>query len=74
MANQPRDMDGFMPLLSTTDIKNKLNVGVQLLNFLADHNKEIECQDIGLFIDNLVPWLNSSNPKVSFCYYYYYYN
>ncbi|CAB0041588.1 unnamed protein product [Trichogramma brassicae] len=64
MALNPRDMDGFMPLLSTTDIKKKLQVGVQLLNFLADPFKSIECQDIGLFIDNLVPWLNSSNPKV----------
>ncbi|XP_014214281.1 CLIP-associating protein 1 isoform X2 [Copidosoma floridanum] len=64
MALSPRDMDGFMPLLSTTDIKKKLQVGAQLLNFLADPFKSIECQDIGLFIDNLVPWLNSSNPKV----------
>ncbi|KAJ8686484.1 hypothetical protein QAD02_022278 [Eretmocerus hayati] len=64
MALNPRDMDGFMPLLSTTDIKKKLQVGTLLLNFLGDSSKSIECQDIGLFIDNLVPWLNSSNPKV----------
>ncbi|XP_032456680.1 CLIP-associating protein 1 isoform X12 [Nasonia vitripennis] len=64
MAVNPRDMDGFMSLLSTTDIKKKLQVGLLLLNYLADPFKSIECQDIGLFIDNLVPWLNSSNPKV----------
>ncbi|XP_058794027.1 CLIP-associating protein 1-A isoform X3 [Phymastichus coffea] len=64
MAVNPRDMDGFMPLLSTTDIKKKLQLGVQLLNFLADPFKSIECQDIGLFIDSIVPWLNNSNPKV----------
>ncbi|XP_018350776.1 PREDICTED: CLIP-associating protein 1-A isoform X3 [Trachymyrmex septentrionalis] len=64
MAVNPRDMDGFMPLLSTTDIKKKLNVGTALLNFLGDLSKSIECQDIGMFIDNIIPWLGNGNPKV----------
>ncbi|XP_011065866.1 PREDICTED: CLIP-associating protein 1-A isoform X2 [Acromyrmex echinatior] len=64
MAVNPRDMDGFMPLLSTTDIKKKLNVGTALLNFLGDLSKSIECQDIGMFIDNVIPWLGNGNPKV----------
>ncbi|XP_043252593.1 CLIP-associating protein 1-A-like isoform X3 [Colletes gigas] len=64
MAVNPRDMDGFMPLLSTTDIKKKLNVGGLLLNYLGDENKSIECQDIGMFIDNIIPWLSNGNPKV----------
>ncbi|XP_054015820.1 CLIP-associating protein 1-A isoform X4 [Hylaeus anthracinus] len=64
MAVNPRDMDGFMPLLSTTDIKKKLNVGYLLLNYLGDESKSIECQDIGLFIDNIIPWLSNGNPKV----------
>lgn len=66
MAVNPRDMDGFMPLLSTTDIKKKLNVGSLLLNYLGDVNKSIECQDIGQFIDNIIPWLSNGNPKVTF--------
>ncbi|CAL7941325.1 unnamed protein product [Xylocopa violacea] len=57
-------MDGFMPLLSTTDIKKKLNVGSLLLNYLGDTTKSIECQDIGQFIDNIIPWLSNGNPKV----------
>jgi len=65
MAVNPRDMDGFMPLLSTTDIKKKLNVGTALLNYLGDSSKSIECQDIGMFIDNIIPWLGNGNPKVS---------
>lgn len=65
MAVNPRDMDGFMPLLSTTDIKKKLNVGNALLNFLGDSSNSIECQDIGIFIDNVIPWLGNGNPKVS---------
>ncbi|XP_017798560.1 PREDICTED: CLIP-associating protein 1-A isoform X1 [Habropoda laboriosa] len=64
MAVNPRDMDGFMPLLSTTDIKKKLNVGTLLLNYLGDSSKSIECQDIGQFIDNIIPWLTNGNPKV----------
>jgi len=64
MAVNPRDMDGFMPLLSTTDIKKKLNVGNALLNYLGDSSKSIECQDIGMFIDNVIPWLGNGNPKV----------
>ncbi|KAK9299607.1 hypothetical protein QLX08_007412 [Tetragonisca angustula] len=64
MAVNPHDMDGFMPLLSTTDIKKKLNVGSLLLNYLGDATKSIECQDIGQFIDNIIPWLSNGNPKV----------
>ncbi|XP_076241952.1 CLIP-associating protein isoform X2 [Calliopsis andreniformis] len=64
MAVNPRDIDGFMPLLSTTDIKKKLNVGNLLLNYLGDPTKSIECQDIGQFIDNIIPWLSNGNPKV----------
>ncbi|XP_072747906.1 CLIP-associating protein 1-B isoform X3 [Anoplolepis gracilipes] len=64
MAVNPRDMDGFMPLLSTTDIKKKLNVGSGLLNYLGDPTNSIECQDIGMFIDNVIPWLGNGNPKV----------
>lgn len=65
MAVNPRDMDGFMPLLSTTDIKKKLNVGSALLNYLGDSTNSIECQDIGMFIDNVIPWLGNGNSKVS---------
>ncbi|KAF7393478.1 hypothetical protein HZH68_010297 [Vespula germanica] len=63
MSGNPRDMDGFMPLLSTTDIKKKLSVGDLVLNYLGDPDKSIECQDIGLFIDNVIPWLTNGNPK-----------
>ena len=64
MALNIKDMDGFMPLLSTTDIKKKLTLGNSLLEFLKDPQNILECQDIGLFIDNIVPWLNNGNPKV----------
>ncbi|XP_034950078.1 CLIP-associating protein 1-A isoform X2 [Chelonus insularis] len=64
MTLNPRDMDGFMPLLSTTDIKTKMTVGNNLLTYLGDSSNSIECQDIGLFIDNVIPWLHNGNAKI----------
>jgi len=57
-------MDGFLPLLSTTDTKAKLTIAMNLINYLGDPDNTIECSDIGLFIDSLVPWMQSSNNKV----------
>ncbi|XP_069703536.1 CLIP-associating protein 1 isoform X4 [Periplaneta americana] len=65
MALSPRDMDGFLPLLSTTDTKTKLTLAMNLINYLGDPDNSIECSDIGQFIDGLVPWMQSSNNKVS---------
>jgi len=65
MAFSPKDMDGFLPLLSTTDTKAKLTIAMNLINYLGDPDNTIECSDIGLFIDSLVPWMQSSNNKVS---------
>jgi len=57
-------MDGFLPLLSTTDTKAKLTIAMNLINYLGDPDNTIECSDIGSFIDSLVPWMQSSNNKV----------
>ncbi|KAK0175156.1 hypothetical protein PV327_008931 [Microctonus hyperodae] len=67
MALNPRDMDGFMPLLSSTDIKTKMTIGNNLLIYLGDSSNTIECQDIGLFIDNVIPWLGNGNAKSKSC-------
>lgn len=64
MALSPKDMDGFLPLLSTTDTKAKLTIAMNLMNYLGDPDNTIECSDIGQFIDSLVPWMQSSNNKV----------
>ncbi|XP_033608328.1 CLIP-associating protein 1-B isoform X6 [Cryptotermes secundus] len=65
MALSPRDMDEFLPLLATTDTKTKLTLATNLINYLSDPDNSIECSDIGQFIDGLVPWMQSSNNKVS---------
>ena len=59
-------MDDFYPDLSTTDTKKKLTVGVNIVNYLKDDNNPLDCEDIGGFIDGLVPWMQSSNFKVRF--------
>ena len=62
-------LDQFYQDLSTTDTKKKLTVGQNIINYLEDDSNSIDCEDIGGFIDGLVPWMQSSNFKVNnpFC-------
>ncbi|XP_063217675.1 CLIP-associating protein 1 isoform X4 [Bacillus rossius redtenbacheri] len=64
-AYNARDMDGFMALLTSTDTKAKLTIANNLINYLAEPDNSIECSDIGQVIDSLIPWMQSSNNKVS---------
>ncbi|KAK4293928.1 hypothetical protein Pmani_033417 [Petrolisthes manimaculis] len=57
-------LDQFSTLLSTTDTRKKIAVGTDIINYLGVPTNSIECDDIGQFIDGLVPWLQSSNFKV----------
>ncbi|XP_075218993.1 CLIP-associating protein isoform X2 [Lycorma delicatula] len=61
----PKDIDGFLPLVTTNDTKRRLSVGQDLLNYLMDPSSSIQSNDIGQIIDGLLPWINSSNFKVS---------
>ncbi|XP_056638130.1 CLIP-associating protein isoform X3 [Diorhabda sublineata] len=62
---RPKDLDGFFVHLSKPDTKFRQQLGVDLLSFLAEPSNPIDCQDIGLFVDGLIPWMQSSNYKVS---------
>jgi hypothetical protein len=57
-------MDDFAVHLSTTDTKKKLSVGQNIIDFLGQPDNPIDCDDLGSFIDALVPWMQSSNFKV----------
>jgi hypothetical protein len=35
-----------------------------IINYLGDPGASIECEDTGSFVDQLVPWMQSSNFKV----------
>ena len=66
VADWDSDRITGVPDLSTTDTKKKLTVGVNIVNYLKDENNPLDCEDIGGFIDGLVPWMQSSNFKVRF--------
>ncbi|XP_066245678.1 CLIP-associating protein 1-A isoform X2 [Euwallacea similis] len=61
----PRDMDGFALLLNKPDTRLRQQLGQDLLAFLAEPANSITCQDIGQFVDSLVPWTHNSNYKVA---------
>jgi len=58
-------LDQFLADLGTTDAKKKLTTGQNIINYLGDPAASIECEDTGSFVDQLVPWMQSSNFKVS---------
>ncbi|KAF6204436.1 hypothetical protein GE061_002777 [Apolygus lucorum] len=58
-----KDMDYYLALLAkTTDTKEKLTLGQDLLSYLQE-GSSIECQDIGMVVDSLLPYIQSSNFK-----------
>ncbi|XP_017770144.1 PREDICTED: CLIP-associating protein isoform X3 [Nicrophorus vespilloides] len=61
----PTDLDEFLPHLPKADTKFRQQLGVDLLAFLAEPSNPITCQDIGQLVDGLIPWMQSSNYKVS---------
>ena len=58
-------MDDFAVHLTTTDTKKKLSVGQEIIDYLSQPDNPVECEDLGSFVDALVPWMQSSNFKVS---------
>ena len=60
-------MDDFASQLSTTDTKKKISVGQDIIDYLGQPENPADCEDLGSFIDALVPWMQSSNFKVRTC-------
>ncbi|KAL1493131.1 hypothetical protein ABEB36_011251 [Hypothenemus hampei] len=59
----PQDFDGFTKLIIKPGNRLKLQIGQDLLNFLA--KPAIKCEDNEQLIENLVPWIQSCNYKVA---------
>ena len=57
-------LDEFAQHLSTHDTKKKLNVGQEIIDYLGQPDNPSDCDDLGSFIDGLVPWMQSSNFRV----------
>ena len=53
--------------LNTNDTKKKLDVGQKIIDYLGIPDNPVECEDLGGFIDTLVPFMQSSNFKVILC-------
>ena len=51
-------------LSNTNDTKKNLGVGQEIIDYLGHPENPVECDDIGGFIDMLVPFMQSSNFKV----------
>lgn len=64
------NLDTFLPLLSTPDTKKKLQIGSDLLNYLSIEDNSLECENLSAFIDLIIHWLNNSNFKVSYSFFY----
>lgn len=58
------DLDVYFSSLGTTDVRKKIQIGEGIITFLSNSENSIQCEDIGGFIDGLVPWVNNSNYKV----------
>ena len=56
--------DMVFQLSSTNDTKKKLTIGQDIIDYLGQPENSVECDDLGGFIDTLVPFMQSSNFKV----------
>jgi len=57
-------MDGFLIQLNETDTRKRITTGEEIVKYLKDPDNSTECEDIGQFVDGLVPWMQNSNFKV----------
>lgn len=65
MAYQkPYDIDGFVMLMAKADMRVKAFLAEDLVIYLADPENSIVSNDLGLLVDNLMPWLTGSHYKV----------
>ena len=62
--------DMVLQLSSTNDTKKKLSIGQEIIDYLGHPESSVECEDLGGFIDMLVPFMQSSNFKVLMLIYY----
>lgn len=61
---KPIDLDGFITLMAKSDMRIKAQLAEDLVNYLSDYENSLICNDLGLLIDALMPWLTGSHFKV----------
>ena len=63
---KPTDLDGFIVQMGKSDMRMKTQIAEDLVNYLSDYDNTLVCNDLGLLVDALMPWLTGSHFKVSF--------
>lgn len=61
---KPTDLDGFIMLMAKSDMRIKTQLAEDLVNYLSDYENSLLCNDLGLLIDALIPWMTGSHFKV----------
>ncbi|XP_049543121.1 CLIP-associating protein isoform X4 [Anopheles darlingi] len=66
MAYQkPADIDGYVTQMAKADMRVKAQLAEDLVLYLSDSENSIECTDLGLLIDGLIPWMTGSHYKIA---------
>lgn len=65
--HKPNDLDGFIALMTKSDMRIKAQLAEDLVFYLNDDDNSIVCVDLGMLIDALLPWMTGSHFKVSIC-------
>lgn len=71
---KPTDLDGFLALMSKSDMRIKTQLAEDLVNYLSDYENSLVCYDLGSLIDALIPWLTGSHFKVSLKTFFFFYS
>lgn len=68
--HKPTDIDGFITQMAKADMRIKALLAEDLVLYLNDSENSIECVDLGLLVDGLIPWMIGSHFKVKYsnCY------
>jgi hypothetical protein len=51
--------------MAKSDMRIKAQLAEDLVTYLSDYENSIICNDLGLLIDGLIPWMTGSHFKVS---------
>lgn len=63
--HKPQNIDDFVLLMAKADMRVKAQLAEDLVTYLSDMENSIVSNDLGLLVDNLMPWLVGSHFKVS---------
>lgn len=57
-------LDTYLPNVTTTDTRKRLETHPDLVEYLRDPGNSVQCEDMDRFVDGLTAWISSSNYKV----------